>query len=213
VCGAGHVNFQIFRRHAQQPRSQPASKPHCKARICPGILTRDRKSATVKDVHYRWRKKEAQTDPVLMEGEAISQVYEFKYLGYLFTADNDQLPNVEQRIGRADAVFRSLQHIWQSNKLPSALKRRLYAGSVVSVLTYGHETWQLTEVTQRKLNNFNARCLASIYIGHRNTEPAERAQLIKEFCTPIGTVSQSGTVGRSTFNLIAHLRAWRLRWF
>jgi hypothetical protein len=65
----------------------------------------------------------------------------------------------------------------------------------------------------RKLNNFNARCLASIYIGHRNTEPAERAQLIKEFCTPIGTVSQSGTVGRSTFNLIAHLRAWRLRWF
>jgi hypothetical protein len=123
VCGAGHVNFQIFRRHAQQPRSQPASKPHCKARICPGILTRDRKSATVKDVHYRWRKKEAQTDPVLMEGEAISQVYEFKYLGYLFTADNDQIPNVEQRIGRADAVFRVLS----SSSAQPAVRKILFA--------------------------------------------------------------------------------------
>ena len=92
-------------------------------------------------------KEGTQTDPVLMEGAAITQVYEFKYLGYLFTAENDQIPNVEQRIGRADAVFRSLRHIWQSNKLPPTLKRRIYAGSVVSVLTYGHETWQLTEDT------------------------------------------------------------------
>lgn len=43
-------------------------------------------------------------------------------------------------------------------------------------------------------------------------DPADRAQLIKEHCVPIGTVSQNGTVGRSTFHLIAHLRARRLRW-
>eukprot|EP01047_Picozoa_sp_COSAG01_P076505 COSAG01_NODE_13454_length_1583_cov_2.023585_1_plen_161_part_00 len=119
-------------------------KAHCKSRICPRILNRDRKSATVKDVHYFWRKAVDQTEPVLMDGDAIKQVYEFKYLGFLFTADNDQLPNVEQRIGRADTTFKSLRHIWSSKDLSDSLKRRIYTGSVISVLTYGHETWRLT---------------------------------------------------------------------
>jgi hypothetical protein len=127
--------------------------------LCPRILNRDRTSATVKDVHYKWRKEADQGDPVLMEGEAIARVHEFKYLGYLFVADNDQLVNLDRRIGQADSVFRSLQHIWRthSDKLPISLKRRIYCASVVSVLTYGHETWNLDATVIRKINNFNAR--------------------------------------------------------
>lgn len=194
--------------------SEALLKAHCRSRVCPRILTRDRTSATVKDVHYKMRKETDQGDPVLMEGEAISRVHEFKYLGYLFVADNDQLVNIDRRIGQANTVFRSLQHIWRihSDKLPISLKRRIYCASVVSVLTYGHETWNLDETVQRRINNFNARCLAQIYIGHRDVEPADRAKLISEFCVNAGTVSKSGIVGRCNYDLIAHLRARRLRW-
>ena len=58
----------------------------------------------MKDVHYKMRKETDQGDPVLMEGEAISRVHEFKYLGYLFVADNDQLVNIDRRIGQACTV-------------------------------------------------------------------------------------------------------------
>ena len=140
--------------------SETLLEDHCRPRVCPRILNRDRTSATVKDVHYKWRKEADQGDPVLMEGEAIARVHEFKYLGHLFVADNDQLVNLDRRIGQADTVFRSLQHIWRthSNKLPTSLKRRIYCASVVSVLTYGHETWNLDATVIRKINNFNA-CL------------------------------------------------------
>jgi hypothetical protein len=58
-------------------------KAHCKSRICPRILNRDRKSATVKDVHYFWRKAVDQTEPVLMDGDAIKEKVRSPASGYL----------------------------------------------------------------------------------------------------------------------------------
>jgi hypothetical protein len=147
-----------------------------------------------------------------MEGKPIAHTFTFKYLGFYFDADNDQSNHINQRMGQASDRFRSLMHIWTSNKLPITLKRRIYCSAVISVLTYGHLVLLFDDKVQKRLNGFNARCLATIYIGHRIVLPAVRIQRIKEHSVSLGTTSASGISGKRTYDLVAHLRAQRLRW-
>jgi hypothetical protein len=120
-----------------------------------------------------------------MEGKPIAHTFTFKYLGFYFDADNDQSNHINQRMGQASDRFRSLMHIWTSNKLPITLKRRIYCSAVISVLTYGHLVLLFDDKVQKRLNGFNARCLATIYIGHRIVLPAVRIQRIKEHSVPL----------------------------
>ena len=52
--------------------------------------------------------------------------------------------------------------MFDSPDLGPWLKIRLYAVAVVSLLTYGCESWNLTKDTMRKLNGCNSQMLARI---------------------------------------------------
>ena len=173
---------------------------------------RARSSLTVREVHRRWRETQGPRVRVKMGSEEIKTSETFVYLGHLFTSDNDQVTNIDQRIGRAKSVFKSLHHIWRSKNISISLKRRLYMSSTISVCTYGHETWKLTKRTIAKLNGFNAGCLATIYIGHRTVTADERVKCRKEQSVAHGTVSDSGIHGKRMLDITAVLRARRLTW-
>jgi hypothetical protein len=88
-----------------------------------------------------------------------------------------------------------------SNKIPIiTLKRRIYCSAVISTLTYGHLVLIFDDKVQKRLNGFNARCLATIYIGHRIVPPAVRIQRTKEHSVPLGTTSASGISGKRTYS-------------
>ena len=75
---------------------------------------------------------------------------------------------------------------------------------------YGHEAWNLTDGVQRKLNGFNAQCLATLYSAWREITPQQRADNIRTHSVALGSTSANGTVGKRQYDIVAHLRARRL---
>ena len=139
------------------------------------------------------RKRKAQAQllrgTVLIEGQPLKNAFQFRYLGSEFCADGDALVPVEARMEKAAVRFSMLCQIWKSSELSVALKLRLYAAAVVSVLIYGCEAWQMTEGLCKKLGAWNARRLA--FVTGR--------EIRDEYCVP-------------SFDLVARVRARRLRW-
>ena len=101
--------------------------------------------------------------PVIQcEGEDLENVFKFKYLGSVFAADGQQQYDIKARMGMAMSRCGKLGHLFDSPDLGPRLKLRLYRASVVSLLTYGCESWNLTQDVMRKLNGCNSQMLARI---------------------------------------------------
>ena len=117
--------------------------------------------------------------------------WQFRYLGSIFEAGGSQLADVERRINLAVARFGKMRHIWKSSDLHMRLRMRLYISSVCSILTYGSETWNLTNEVRRKLNGVNSR-MVSIITGK--------------------TPHEEASDGTRSFDLVRAVRARRLSW-
>ena len=89
-------------------------------------------------------------------GKALENVFVFKYLGTLFTADGRQQHDIKKRIVLVMSRCGRLRHIFNSPVISLHLKLRLYAAAVCSVFTYGCETWDLTEKVMRTINGANS---------------------------------------------------------
>ena len=84
-----------------------------------------------------------------------------------------------------------LGHLFDSPDLGPWLKIRLYIAAVVSLLTYGCESWNLTEDVMCKLNGCNSRML--VRITERDVQSEARSVT-------------------SSFDLVKNIRVRRLRW-
>ena len=67
--------------------------------------------------------------PVVMEGESLESVYQFDYLGCLFTSDEDDAADMRNRMAIAGERSRGLDYLWRNNRLPRSLKLLLYPAS------------------------------------------------------------------------------------
>ena len=136
--------------------------------------------------------KQQENRPVIRcEGEELENKFKFKYLGTLFAADGVQDYDIAARINKAKVRCGQLSHIFDSDKLSLELKIRLYVAAVCSLLTYGSETWLLTDRVRRKINNANSIMLARI-----------SGRSYREEARPSTT----------SFNLVLSIRRRRLRW-
>ena len=128
---------------------------------------------------------------VKCEGKSLENVFRFKYLGTVFAADGLQSHDIKQRIAKAMSRCGQLRHIFASPALSLHLKLRLYEAAVCSLLTFGCETWALTDKTMRTLNGANSRMLTHI------TGKSIRAE-----ARPLTT----------SLNLVRMIRIRRYRW-
>ena len=96
----------------------------------------------------------------------------FCYLGWICTADGSTEEAIEDRLGKAGALFRKMYLIFKDQTLSTKLKIRMYVACIVSTLRYSCEAWTFDEKAQRKVNGFNAHCLAVI----ERREPEEMAR-------------------------------------
>ena len=125
------------------------------------------------------------------EGKVLENLFRFKYLGTIFAADGLQHYDIKQRIAKAMSRCGQLRHIFAAKALSLAIKLRLYEAAVLSLLTYGCETWSLCEKTRRCLNGANSRMLAHI-----------TGKSIREEARPQTT----------SLNLVRQIRIRRYRW-
>ena len=128
---------------------------------------------------------------VLCEGEPLENVFRFPYLGAIFAADGLQGYDIRARVGKAMTRCGKLGHMFDSPDLGPRLKIRLYNAAAVSLLTYGCESWNLTQEVMRKLNGCNSQML--VRITGRSVREEVRSTT-------------------SSFDLVKSVRVRRLRW-
>ena len=96
------------------------------------------------------------------DGTDLDEVSNFKYLGaWMHSTELD----VKQRKAAAWRACSKLTKVWKSS-LPRALKLRLFAATVESVLLYGCESWTVTPKLAKGLDGCYTRMLRTVTNVH-----------------------------------------------
>ena len=90
---------------------------------------------------------------IILDGEVIQQVEEFKYLGSLISANGYSEKDIRVRIAMAKTTFSKLKTVLTGG-LKQELKKRLVKTLVWSVIMYGSETWTLKKTDVSRLEAF-----------------------------------------------------------
>ncbi|XP_071944005.1 uncharacterized protein [Antedon mediterranea] len=93
-----------------------------------------------------------------LDGSAIEQVEDFKYLGSYCSSTNH---DVEARLSQAWGALNSLSKIWAS-RINKSTKIRLFRSTVEAILLYGCETWSLTSSLSKSLDGAYTRMLRKV---------------------------------------------------
>ena len=82
--------------------------------------------------------------PVVVQGEPVSFVDNFVYLGSAIGSGGRSFPEINRRLGIASSVMNSLNRsVWRCRYLCRRTKIRLFRALVLPVLLYGSETCQV----------------------------------------------------------------------
>ena len=128
---------------------------------------------------------------IIYNGKILKNVNLFKYLVSLFTSDGKQSHDIKVRIVIAMKRCGQMKDLFNSPLLSAKLKIRLYAVAICSLLTYGCESWALTDKVLRQLNGANS-CMLSHITGKSIQAEARRST--------------------TSYDLIRHVRVMRLKW-
>ena len=98
-----------------------------------------------------------------VNGATLKQVEKFKYLGIAFTSDGRQDEKLDTRIGKASAVMRALHYsVVMKRELSKKAKLSIFKAVFVPILTYGHESWVMTERMRSQVQASEVRFLRRI---------------------------------------------------
>lgn len=113
---------------------------------------------------------------VTCEGEELKNVFKFKYLGSIFSADGEQRHDIKRRIALAAARCGQLRHCFDAKGINTATKIAIFKAAIISVLTYGSEAWRLTREASAAINGANARLISRITgkTAHAEASPRSR---------------------------------------
>ena len=133
-----------------------------------------------------------------VNGATLKQVEKFKYLGVAFTSDGRQDEEHDTRIGKASAVMRALHYsLVMKRELSKKAKLSIFKAVFVPILTYGHESWVMTERVQSQVQASETRFLRRI----------ERVTLFNKARS--SEIQKSLNIER----LLLQIERSRLRWF
>ena len=121
----------------------------------------------------------------------MENVFRFTYLGSQFYANDKQEYDIKVRIALAMKRCGQLKHMFDSPEIGPRLKIRLYTVTVCSLLTYGCESWTLSDKVMRMINGANSQMLSRI-TGHNVMQEARRAT--------------------TSYDILTHIRRMRLTW-
>ena len=108
-----------------------------------------------------WSEEDLQ--PIVIRGDSIEVVPEFRYLGSIVEMHGEVLKDVEDKIARASRAFGVLcRPVFQDKGLSLKTKKMVYCAVVMGVLLYGAEAWVNKRAATRKLESFNNKCLRRI---------------------------------------------------
>ena len=98
-----------------------------------------------------------------VNGATLKQVEKFKYFGVAFTSDERQDEKLDNWIGKASEVMRALHYsVVMKRELSKKSKLSIFRTGFVPILTYGHESWVMTESVRSQLQASEMKFLRRI---------------------------------------------------
>src|SRR5579871_3968764 len=95
-------------------------------------------------------------------GQTLEKVQNFTNLGSKMSSEGDATKEINTRIAMAANAFNKLTNIWISKDLNIHTKIKLFRSCVIPVLIYGCESWKSTNQIEKKLDNFENKCLRKL---------------------------------------------------
>lgn len=87
----------------------------------------------------------SQTHTITVNSEKIEYVEEYVYLGQLIAAEDTMHKEIKRRIANTWKRYWSLSEVMKNKDMPIKDKRKVYNMCILPCLTYGCQTWALTE--------------------------------------------------------------------
>ena len=97
--------------------------------------------------------------PIMLEGETLEEVKDFRHLGSIVDTLGGTEADVKKRTSKARVAFHLLRNVWKSKIIGETTKIRLFNTNVKSVLLYGAETWRINKTTLIRIQTFVNHCL------------------------------------------------------
>ena len=97
---------------------------------------------------------------VYIDEEKLKQVETFTYLGGVITDKSTCTDNIKRRIGLAMGGMQKLTTIWKSKEITIETKIELYRVLILSIATYGSESWTLKKRDEHRFLVFEMYCTA-----------------------------------------------------
>ena len=95
--------------------------------------------------------RKRQRKGVEIDGVTLEEVEEYKYLGKLLTPRNEISAEINQRVTAGWRRFGQYSQFLKEKNIPISLKRKIMDTVILPALTYGAETWALTDHQTRKI--------------------------------------------------------------
>jgi hypothetical protein len=113
-------------------------------------------------IRSKVEKAQAKEGAVWLGDCKLTNVYAFKYLGFMFLADGDRRQAAIIRMGMAKTRFGQLFHIWGSTVFQRGAKLQLFESGIISMLVYGCEAWVMDGALMTSLRSWCAKCTTHI---------------------------------------------------
>ena len=96
---------------------------------------------------------------VMLNGEALEEVDQFKYLGSVIAANGGEEADTCHRVNEGCKVLGALKGVMKNRGLGMNVKKVLYEKVVMPTVMYDSESWGMTVTERQKLNMFEMKCL------------------------------------------------------
>ena len=80
---------------------------------------------------------------ILLEDHTLKQCRQFKYLGVMFSEENNSKIEVDHRIMKFNNNLRMLYPLLKDSYIPRRVKILIYTSILKPILMYRHESWAL----------------------------------------------------------------------
>ena len=99
---------------------------------------------------------------VMLNGEALEEVDQFKYLGSVIAANGGVEADVHHRVNEGCKVLGAMKGVMKYRGLGMNVKKVLYEKVVVPTVMYSSESWGMKVTERQKLSVFEMKCLRSM---------------------------------------------------
>ena len=115
---------------------------------------------------------------------------DFKYLGRVLTANNNDWPAVVGNLGKARKSWGRLSRVLGREVADPKVSRAFYTAVMQAVLIFGAETWVLTPRMEKAQNSFQSRVTRKI----TGRQPRQRKDGSWEYPLQEGVLKEAGMV-------------------